>query len=85
LGARWRADDLVDALMVEPDGYASWGEKNGHAIAHHKRFRVVYLEPPSPMQFHREHAEWLSISKGLKNSVKVVRRHREILMKRPGK
>jgi hypothetical protein len=45
--------------MVEPDRHPAWSEEDGHAIAHDKRPRVVYLEPLTSAEFHLENVERL--------------------------
>jgi hypothetical protein len=35
--------------MVEPDGYASGGEKYRYAVANHQGPRMIHLEPPAAM------------------------------------
>ena len=63
-------DDLVEAIVIEPDRHAARSKEYGHAIAYDQRPRMVHLEALAPMEFHREHAEGLESSEAIEVVVK---------------
>jgi hypothetical protein len=68
LGIRRCPEDLVDALVVEPDRHPARGDEDGHAVAHDERPGVIHLEPPAAVEFDREDVERLPLSEPLKNA-----------------
>ena len=75
LRVRRRADNLVDTVVVEPDGYSAGGQKNRNAIAIYQRPGMIDLKSTPPMQFHRENLKWPSVTEGIQGCVKVLRCH----------
>ena len=46
-----RPDDLVEAIVIEPDRHAARSKEYGHAIAYDQRPRMVHLERWPPWSF----------------------------------
>jgi hypothetical protein len=63
-----------------PDRHSAWGEKDGNAIAHDERPRVIHLKPTSPLEFHREDTERLDLSEAVESTREVVSCHTQALV-----
>src|SRR5260370_26463096 len=74
-GARWSANDPVDAVVVKPDRDTAWGEKDGDAVADDQGSGEIDLEAAAAVQFDREHLKRRALAQRLKDAVKVVSRH----------
>ena len=75
-GAGWRTDNLIDALVVEPDRVPSGSEKHGDSIANDQATRMVHLEPAPAVELDGEHLERRPLGERVPNVVKVFSRHR---------
>ena len=56
-----RTDDLIYAIVVEPNRNTTWCEEHGYAVAHNYRSGVVYFKSLAPVQLNSENAEGLSL------------------------
>src|SRR5229473_6470518 len=80
--ARGCGDDLIDAVVVEPNRHTAGREKDGDSVTDDHGPRMVHLEPLAAVQLHCEHAERLPFAQGLKDSIKIVGCHVRTLVKR---
>jgi hypothetical protein len=77
--ARRRANELVDALVIKPDGHTARRKEHGYPIANDQSARVVHLESPSAVQFDRKNAEELPLPQALEHFLEVLRCHSALL------
>jgi hypothetical protein len=73
---------LIDTVVVEPDGHAARGKKNGNPIADDESPRMVHLEPATTVELDHEDAERLNLSEALKTICEIVSGHASGLAKR---
>src|SRR5687768_14665111 len=75
-----RFDDLVDAIMVEPDRNAAWGDEHGDAFAENGGAGMVDLESPAAVQFDREYPKRIAGQHGFQELIEVFGCHRTLLL-----
>src|SRR5262249_12557815 len=76
-----RADDLIHAVVVEPDRYSAGGEEHRYAVTHDERSSVIHFETASPVQLDREYAERLQLPERIQDACEVFGRHLPVLRK----
>lgn len=65
--------------MIEPDRNPSWGHIDRGSVSRNQRTRMIDFKPPATDYLYGKSMKRSSRRQGLKNSLKIGRRHARIL------
>jgi len=65
--------------VIEPDGHAAGGKKNGNSVTDDQCTRMIHLESLATSQLNGENAKGLTLPKTVKDLIEVFRGHIAIL------